>query len=242
MLVRVVMMGARRMANGKSESNGNSAARADHGVVVGKDKTGLCRFCQGSLQAPANFCSNCGMPTDPSHDHPLYVVEALTNLFNVVFFESLMETEINRAGRYGHDISVLVAEIDSLAHLEGAYGYEEANVMVREVGEVIAAAIRDPDTMAATNRVAAFGTQRFLVLLPETGEEGAFRAAEKIRTIVESTVFQRSDGSAVVTLTVGVASGAGAAESDANLVGRATQALIEARSRGTNRVAVAGTP
>jgi diguanylate cyclase (GGDEF)-like protein len=179
------------------------------------------------------------MPLDPAQDRPLFVIEGLTNLFNAVFFESLLEQEVNRAGRYGHDLSVLVVEVDSLAELEAAYGYEDTNHLLHQVGDLIANAIRDPDTLAATNRVAALGTQRFMVLLPETGEEGAFRVAEKIRTSIDAALFDAGDGPSGLTVSLGVASTSGDGTTEANLVGRATQALFDGKGRGTNRVQVA---
>ncbi|MFN2463817.1 MAG: GGDEF domain-containing protein [Candidatus Dormibacteria bacterium] len=191
-----------------------------------------------ALVPDSNYCAACGMPINPANDRPLFVIEGLTNLFNVVFFESLMEQELNRAIRYGHDLSVLVVEIDDLTALEAAYGYEETNKLIRSVGEAIAQAIRDPDTLAATNRVAALGTQRFLVLLPHTNEEGAFRAAEKIRTLLSSTVVELSDGPCVVTASFGVATVGPDRGVDANLVSRATQALIDSRAVGGNRIQV----
>jgi len=203
-----------------------------------RDTTRSCRYCKASIRPDYNFCAYCGMPTDPVNDRPLFVIEGLTNLFNVVFFESLMEQELNRAIRYGHALSVLVVEIDDLPALEAAYGYEETNRMIRSVGDAIANAIRDPDTIAATNRVAALGTQRFLVLLPHTTEEGAFRAAEKIRSLVGSTVLHLSEDHSVVTVSCGVAAVGSDRGVDANLVARATKALIESRSQGTNRIQV----
>jgi diguanylate cyclase (GGDEF)-like protein len=196
-----------------------------------------CHACRAHLRPEYNYCPHCGMPADPSSDRPLFVIEGLTNLFNVVFFESLLETEINRATRYQQDLSIMVAEIDLLPELEAAYGYEETSRMVRQVGEIIHTTIRDPDTLAATNRVAALGTQRFLVLLPHTPLEGAFKVAEKIRTIVASTVFDFSDGPGTISMTIGVASN-DLGSTRENLLGRATQALIEGRAKGTNRVQV----
>ncbi|HEV3232228.1 MAG TPA: diguanylate cyclase [Candidatus Dormibacteraeota bacterium] len=197
----------------------------------------ICRVCHAHLRPEFNYCPHCGSPTDPSGDRPLYVVEGLTNLFNVVFFESLLETEISRATRYGHTLSVLVAEIDDLAELEAGYGYDETSSLVRQIGELIATAIRDPDTLAATNRVAALGTQRFLVLLPETSEEGAFRAAEKIRTLIAGTPVAGPEGPLALSVSVGVAS-TGNTEDNANLMGRATQALFIARAAGPGRIQV----
>ena len=100
------------------------------------------------------------------------------------------------------------------------------------------ASIRRCDTIAATNRVAALGTQRFLVLLPETGEEGAFRAAEKIRRMVGSTIYHIEDGPVTVTASIGVASTVPNQQSAPNLLEHASQALIHSRQSGPNRIQV----
>jgi diguanylate cyclase (GGDEF)-like protein len=232
------MITALKMAN-KSAKPKNNAAAARSSQRSDASSSAACRYCRASTRPDFNYCSHCGMPLDPAHDRPLFVVEGLSNLFNVVFFESLLEQELNRASRYQHDLSVLVAEIDSLPELEGALGYDVINDLVREVGTKIASVIREPDTVASTNRVTALGTQRFLVLLPETPEEGAFRAAEKIRSQVETTPFQMGDGDGRLTLSMGVASTGKDPSADANLLGRATQALIVGRARGQNRIQVA---
>ena len=178
------------------------------------------------------------MPIDPVRDQPLFVVDGLSSLFNVIFFESLLKQELNRASRYGHQLSVLVVEIDNLSKLETAYGYDQINQLIRDVDEAMSRVIRDPDTLAATNRVIALGTHRFLVLLPETPEEGALRTAEKIRILVGSTVFKLGGSENSLTLSLGIAS-AGLEHDEPNLLGRATQALIEAHGQGQNRSQVA---
>lgn len=211
-------------------------AKEPSGPAAGSGSS--CRYCRAGTRASDNYCSHCGMPVDPAKDQPLFVVEGLSNLFNIVFFESLLEQELNRAGRYGHPLSVLVVEIDNLTALERAYGYDQTNQLIRGVADIMAGAIREPDTIAATNRVTALGLQRFMLLLPETDENGAFRAAEKVRALVGSTRFAVGDEESVVTVSVGVASTYPARE-EANLVGRATQALIQSHVRGDNRIEVA---
>ncbi len=225
----------------KSEASTQTNPKSRSSVRAGgRAAADACRYCQAKVRPDYNYCAHCGMPVDPANDRPLFVVEGLSNLFNVVFFESLLEQELNRASRYGYDLSVLVAEIDSLPELEAALGYEETTNLVRDVAGVISGVIRDFDTLASTNRVAALGTQRFLVLLPETNEEGAFRTAEKIRVQVESGVFGLGkDGGGRITMSMGVASTGKDPTADANLMARATKALMVGRSRGTNRVQVA---
>jgi diguanylate cyclase len=77
-----------------------------------------------------------------------------------------------------------------------------------------------------------------MVLLPETPEEGAFRAAEKIRGVVEATTFRLGGTESSLTLSMGIAA-TGPEHEEPNLLGRATQALIEGRGKGQNRSQVA---
>jgi diguanylate cyclase (GGDEF)-like protein len=234
------MITALTMTNSGDNPAGAEEAAAVPARVWDRSPADSCRYCRASTRPDFNYCSHCGMPIDPAHDRPLFVVEGLSNLFNVVFFESLLEQELNRASRYQHDLSVVVAEIDSLAELEAALGYELITNAIREVGNLIAGVLREADTLASTNRVTALGTQRFLILLPETDEEGAFRTAERIREMVGTGAVELGDGGGQVTLSMGVASTGKDPTADANLMGRATQALIESRARGQNRVQVAG--
>jgi diguanylate cyclase (GGDEF)-like protein len=226
------------MAKKQSASSG-AASNTDSAARPSREADDACRYCRAGLRPDDNYCSRCGMPVDPAHDHPLFVVEGLSSLFNVVFFESALEQELNRASRYQHDLSVLVAEIDGLPELEAKLGWAETTQMIRSGGGTLASVIRDADTLASTNRVAALGTQRFLVLLPETSEEGALAAAEKIRRQVENSVFPMGGSSGRVTVSIGVASASDDPGADANLMARATQALIIGRVHGTNRVEVA---
>jgi diguanylate cyclase (GGDEF)-like protein len=224
------MITALEMAK-KKRATTSAESKADSAGSPPRESADACRYCRASIRPDNNYCAHCGMPIDPAHDRPLFVVEGLSSLFNVVFFESLLEQELNRASRYQHDLSVVVAEIDGLPELEAALGYAETTRLVRTVGNALASVIREPDTLASTNRVAALGTQRFLVLLPDTNEEGAFRAAERMRLQVENSAFPMEDARGRVTLSMGVASTGIDSTADANLMARATQALIMGRAQ-----------
>src|SRR5258708_27361283 len=116
------------------------------------------RFCRATVRASDNYCSHCGMPVDPVRDQPLFVVEGLSSLFNTVFFESLLEQELNRATRYGHPLAVLVVEIDNLSELEAAYGYDQTNLLIRAVANAMVGAVPDPDTIPPPNPATPLGT------------------------------------------------------------------------------------
>ena len=67
---------------------------------------------------------------------------------------------------------------------------------------------------------------------------GAFTIADRIRTLVASQIFSIGGTDNRITLSLGIASTLAEQEAP-NLIGRATQALIEGHARGQNRVEVA---
>src|SRR3984893_11942946 len=121
------MITALQMAKDNGARTHRPSQQMEPGEPAVADGTSRCRYCRSGLLAGDNYCGHCGMPADPVKDRPLFVVEGLSNLFNIVFFESLLEQELNRASRYGHPLSVLVVEIDNLAALERWYGHAPTN-------------------------------------------------------------------------------------------------------------------
>ena len=79
-----------------------------------------------------------------------------------------------------------------------------------------------------------------MVLLPRTSLEDAEQVAEKIRSLVEQTLFPGGQGQpgGHLTISIGVAT-LEQEESGPNLLARADIALYDAKDSGRNRVVVA---
>jgi diguanylate cyclase (GGDEF)-like protein len=91
----------------------------------------------------------------------------------------------------------------------------------------------------AVDVVARFGGEEFLVVLPETGEEGAVALAERIRARVEETppVTGGEYGWLRVTVSIGVATvPSPRVNSPEELIAVADEALYRAKAQGRNRV------
>jgi diguanylate cyclase (GGDEF)-like protein len=100
------------------------------------------------------------------------------------------------------------------------------------VWRVLAAELRDIDLIVDS------GPREFLVLLPETGEEGALMAGERLRAAVSRMrLVQRPD--LVLSLSVGLASLPENGGTVEDLLHLADQGIYAAESRGGNRVCAA---
>jgi diguanylate cyclase (GGDEF)-like protein len=176
------------------------------------------------------------------------VVDPVTGIWNSKFINALIGQEANRAVRYHRPLSVLVVEIDHAEHIHNELGHVQVEGLLREISERLGRAIRDTDTVAFLD---ADGPPHFAIVLPETDEQGATLAADKIRRSIASHDFTTSGnwqritvscGAATIPVTAGMHEEGGFVgnrrEYTGNLMREAYQALEAGRAGGTNRTSV----
>lgn len=153
----------------------------------------------------------------------------LTNLYNRKYFIDIAEREIERALRYQHPISLLIADLDHFKQINDNFGHLAGDTVLKRLGAIINTSVRTVDTAAR------FGGEEFCLLLPETDLENASFVAEKIRRNTETAAIEYDGERIQTTLSVGVAQLA-PGESLEKLMNRADQALYSAKELGRNRV------
>lgn len=133
--------------------------------------------------------------------------------------------ELSRALAFARDedarLSVAIFDFDHFKAYNDAHGHLAGDRVLKATSAAWTAALPD------TGFLARFGGEEFAVLLPRTDLVEAGRVLERLRTHV-------THGQ---SCSIGVAAWDGA-ETPAQLVARADQALYEAKTRGRNRVAV----
>jgi diguanylate cyclase (GGDEF)-like protein len=151
------------------------------------------------------------------------ITDALTGVANRRYFEIRYPEELERAARYGFDLSCLMIDIDHFKSINDTYGHATGDVVIREVAAVIKRAMRSIDF------IARYGGEEFCALLPETDIAAALNIAERIREAIEAVDL--GDGRPRVTASLGAAAGV-----TNGLVENADKALYDAKRRGRNRV------
>jgi diguanylate cyclase (GGDEF)-like protein len=160
------------------------------------------------------------------------VTDELTGLSNNRRFRELISKEAARSQRFGHELSLIMLDIDDFKRVNDTYGHLQGDEVLRAVGVVLASESRGVDEPAR------YGGEEFAVALPETGLEGALELAERIRARIESEAIPRSDGAGTlrITASVGAASMPASTDSARGLIAAADAALYEAKRAGKNRV------
>jgi diguanylate cyclase (GGDEF)-like protein len=209
---------------------------------------GVCWYCNSELPDGAQYCPNCGHSQSDRTSSPLFgVVDPVTGIWNSKFINALIGQEANRAVRYHRPLSVLVIELDHAEHVHKELGHIQLEGLLREISERLGRAIRDTDTVAFLD---VEGPPHFAIVLPETDEQGATLAADKIRRAIASHDFATSGNWRRITVscgaaTIGVMRPSGDEEGlmnrreyTGNLLREAYRALEDGRSAGTNRTSV----
>jgi len=163
------------------------------------------------------------------------VTDDLTGLANKRAFRDVMETEAARAGRFGHDLSLLILDMDDFKPINDTHGHLQGDEVLRSVGRILSAQSRGFDVPAR------YGGEEFAIALPETGTQGALDAAERVRSAIAATAIPLigSNGELRVTASVGVATLPGLAANARDLIAAADTAMYEAKRSGKDRVSVA---
>lgn len=157
--------------------------------------------------------------------------DPLTDLYNRRYMTERLDEEQRRAERSGKAYSVLMADIDKFKSFNDEHGHECGDLVLAEVAAALRSAVR------ATDSVSRWGGEEFLVLLPETGSEGARETAEKIRSEVERRRISYGGLRLGVTLSVG--SSSCPSPSIDECIRKADEALLAAKAAGRNRVVAA---
>lgn len=128
--------------------------------------------------------------------------DALTGVFNRGMFEQLLDIEIKRAKRYGHPLSVILADIDHFKRINDRYGHSMGDQVLEKVASHFTGHIREGDALAR------WGGEEFAIILPNTNTAKGIEMAERLRLEVEAsdmipeltitcsfgvTTFKRSD-------------------------------------------------
>ena len=157
------------------------------------------------------------------------ITESLTDpLTGILNRRAILEELSQRMNHHLYDfehLSILMLDIDFFKKINDNYGHIVGDKVLIKVLEIISQLIRGFDT------VGRYGGEEFLVILPNTNSENAYKAAERIRKKIEETEFDD-----IEHLTVSIGFTSYADESIESLINKADQNLYEAKRTGRNKV------
>jgi len=164
------------------------------------------------------------------------VVDKLTTLHTRPMLDAVLAKELERAGRFGDDVSVILFDVDRLSTINKEHGYGVGDRILERLGILIRQYFRQHDW------VARHSEDSIAVLLTRTDAEHATELAERVRATVEERlgfVDHRNERPVVVTLSAAVVNvqvTVGDIIDPVRLLADAELAVDRAKELGRNRI------
>ncbi len=162
------------------------------------------------------------------------IQDELTGLYNRRFLEGHFQKQLAMASRYEQPLAVLMLDIDLFKTINDRFGHDAGDRVLRSFSVNLSQTIRASDV------VARWGGEEFVVILPSTIGHAAKALAEKIRKSIEALSFQEQvPGLDGITVSIGTAAYPDDGTTEELLLKSADLALYRAKQRGRNRVEAA---
>ncbi|MHB8573442.1 MAG: GGDEF domain-containing protein [Candidatus Dormibacteria bacterium] len=156
----------------------------------------------------------------------------LTGLYNRRFFKEQLAREMSRAARYGHELALMVLDIDNFKTFNDDFGHHNGDHVIRSVADVLESTVRK------TNTVARYGGDEFCVIVPEGGLAAAEVVATRIREAVQELKLVDDEGQPMggVSVSLGVSEYDAEKDNPLTFFARTDQNLLMAKREGRDRV------
>lgn len=156
----------------------------------------------------------------------LAITDTLTGIYNRRKFDEALDSETNRAARYGTPLSLVMFDIDHFKRINDTRGHLVGDTILSTLAALVSGMIRSHDVFAR------YGGEEFAVLAPGTNIEGCRKLAEKLRVGIERHDFGKAGQ---VTCSFG-ATEFQRGDSVESFVRRVDVALYRAKKNGRNRI------
>lgn len=157
--------------------------------------------------------------------------DPLTGLLNRRALEARLRADWRLAKRRDTHLALAAIDLDHFKQINDTRGHPVGDIVLQQLAGIMKATARDTDAAAR------FGGDEFVILLPDTGWQGALTFAERLRRRVDDFTFGPPGTPMTITISVGVALARGSDPiSPEELLKEADRSLYKAKQQGRNRV------
>ncbi len=129
----------------------------------------------------------------------LSITDPLTQCYNRGYLIKYLTREIKRSIRYSNNLYIVMSDIDHFKNINDRYGHHAGDLVLQEYVSLIKNSFRNE-----VDWLARYGGEEFILVLPETGRDGAWQAAERIRGQVSEMIIPVKEEKIQITASFGI--------------------------------------
>lgn len=197
----------------------NEQGHVDHACILIEDATDVCYY-QKKLSETLEKLEESNR------------TDGLTKIANRRFWEERFAHEFESAKRYGHQLSLIMFDLDKFKNINDTFGHQVGDTVLIETAKLANNLLRQTDLLGR------YGGEEFGILLSNTGMEGAGEVAERIRCKTQTNQIKVDKESIFASISMGVVEMAPNHKTYEDMITRADMALYQSKREGRNRVTV----
>ncbi len=160
------------------------------------------------------------------------ITDVGTKLYNQRFFFDHLEKRFEISRDKNFPLSVVIFDVDNFKEINDNYGHLTGDRVLEELADLLITNIREEDVLAR------YGGDEFALILPDTGQETAYKISKRMVAQISDYVFKTNDDKIIkASISGGVANYPECrVENHVNLVECADKALYQSKEKGRNTV------
>jgi polar amino acid transport system substrate-binding protein len=158
----------------------------------------------------------------------LAITDKLTGVFNRSKLDEVLENEINRSERFKHIFGIAFLDIDFFKKINDNYGHQIGDKVLVGIANILKTNTRKTDS------IGRWGGEEFLIICPESDENGIKELSENLRKYIENYNFLDTEQ---ITVSFGISIYENNDTID-SILKRADDALYDAKNGGRNKVVI----
>lgn len=150
----------------------------------------------------------------------------LTGTLNRRAFLNLLQQELSRSKRYNIPLSFMILDLDRFKHINDTMEHSCGDAVLKNISRCLAENLRPYDTLGR------YGGDEFIIYMPNTDYEQAYKIAERLRKQIESVELFWENEIFRVTISAGLTSYESSADEDVDsLIIKADKNLYLAKTK-----------